>query len=75
MIVKELIEILEDVDGDTIVLMSNGDDTFELEFVDTELVMDDDGEIGFSEMTDELEDAGYDEEDVIDDGFPIVLLT
>lgn len=75
MTVRELIEILEDVDGDTIVLISDGDDTFELEFVETELMMDDDGDIGFAEMTDELEELGYDEEDIIEDGFSIVLLT
>ncbi len=73
--VSELIAILEDIDPDTLVIMSadsEGNYYNKLSEVD-EVVFDKrEQEIGYSELTEELEEAGYGEEDIIEDGVPAV---
>ena len=77
--VKELKEILENYDDDTEILLSSDDDGNSYNFLrdvyeTSYIVVNDNIEIGLSELTEELIENGYTEEDVIDDGeFGLIL--
>lgn len=76
MIVRDLIAELEKCDPEAVVLVPENTEleTFEeLSFVECDLAMDDDGNIGIGELTDEYADAGFEEDDVVE-GFSIVIL-
>jgi len=78
MTVKELIERLREIDQDRIVVMSmdpEGNGFFPLGDLETYAFTKEDGcgEIGIEELTDELREQGYTEED-IKEGQPAVCL-
>ena len=74
--VSELIDLLETVDPDKIVVMSSdseGNYYHELLDFDGDVVFDSrEGEIGYSQLTEELIKDGYGEEDLIEDGVSAV---
>ena len=69
MTVKELRKILKECDDDAVVLIPVDDDYDgfeEVEAIETGMAIDDDGIIGIPVLTEELERAGYGEDDVVD---------
>jgi hypothetical protein len=76
MTVAELIEVLQTADPDAIVVLATDAEAnsyMELNDVDVDLVIDDDGEIGLGELTPDLEEAGFDEDDIVDGEDCVVL--
>jgi hypothetical protein len=77
--VKELIELLQKQNPDALVVMSGdpeGNDFSELVDVSTEYNYkreDYEGRIGFAKLTEELEEQGYSEEDIMEDGAPAIV--
>lgn len=79
--VKELIELLQQEDGEKEVIMSKDGEgnTFSplADFGNTNTYVADStwsGEMGFSELTPELIKDGYGEEDILTDGVPALVL-
>lgn len=77
--VKELKKLLKECDDNDDVLVasdSEGNNFFLVSSVETNYSWDGeyDAEIGLRELTPEFEDAGYGEEDVMEDGTPCIIL-
>ena len=79
--VKELIELLKQEDPEKEVIMSkdgegnNFSPFADFGNVDTYLADSTwSGEVGFSELTEELKKDGYEEEDILPDGVPALVL-
>lgn len=79
--VKELIERLQSVDENLIVIIqkdSEGNGYSPLSSIDDECVYEADstwsGEVGYAKLTLELEQQGYDENDLRPDGIPALIL-
>ena len=69
MTVAELIEKLHECDQDAGVLVSADPDSgeyLELDFVETELAVDEDGNVGVDMLTEELAKMGMTEDDVVE---------
>lgn len=76
-----LIEQLKLLDPEAIVVMSKdgeGNSFSPLSDIADEMVYREEssweGEIGYEKLTDELVDAGYGEEDIIEDGVPCIVM-
>jgi hypothetical protein len=78
MTVRELIEQLKDVAPDHLVVLSRdeeGNGYGELDDVETGMRFDPEwGQTGYEELTDELRENGYSEDDVMKGGLPCVVL-
>jgi len=75
MTAKELREQLANVGDDVIIVLSSDSDGNGFSEVSScESMVYKDGEIGFSELTDDLEEDGYGEEDILEDGEECVVL-
>lgn len=79
--VRELIEQLQQEDPDALVVMSRdseGNSYSPLSDFWTGVYQADttwSGEVGFGELTQELQEHGYNEEDILSDGVPAVILS
>jgi hypothetical protein len=78
MLIRELMELLADQDPDTVVVLSKdseGNGFNKLEDYSTGYNFDhEDREIGIRDLTDELAEQGYTDEDVMEDGVPCIVL-
>jgi hypothetical protein len=76
--VSELIEQLQDLDGDLLVVVSqdpegNGFDTL-ADVCTNQRYSDVDHHVGLDHLNEDLEEAGFGEEDLMEDGVPCVVL-
>jgi hypothetical protein len=75
--VSELIEQLQQLDGDRLVVLSSdgeGNSFRKLGDFSTAMFDPEEREIGLEVLTEELKQAGYSDEDVMEDGEPAVVL-